>query len=137
MQFDVTSRNARLAALRDAVGAGAYLEIRTGAKPASCAAATTGMLLASMSLPAPAFEDPAGGTMAKSGAWQDLTADAAGDAGHFRIFSSGGACRIQGTCVMPPLAPPPAVNDMVLDNTNIAVGQQVIVQSFSVTDGNA
>jgi hypothetical protein len=29
------------------------------------------------------------------------------------------------------------LGDMILDNTNIAIGQRVTVQTFAITDGNA
>ena len=38
------------------------------------------------------------GQKAKSGTWEDTSADAAGTAAHFRIYDSGGStCHIQGT----------------------------------------
>jgi hypothetical protein len=73
------------------------------------------------------------GSKAKSGTWQDASADAAGTAAHFRIYDSGGTtCHLQGTITITG-----GGGDMTLDNTSIAAGQTVTVTSFSLTDGNA
>jgi hypothetical protein len=74
-----------------------------------------------------------GGSKSKSGTWQDLSADAAGSAGHFRIYDSGGAtCHMQGTATITG-----GGGDMILDNTNFAVGQVFTVVNFTLTAGNA
>ena len=111
------------------------LEIRTGAAPGADAAAG-GTLLASMTLPADAFGAASGGSAAKAGTWQDATADAAGTAQHFRIKQSGdsgGATgstdeRIEGT-----VTATSGGGDIELDNSSIAVGQQVTITSFSLS----
>ena len=51
LQYSVAVRNARLDAVESTIGTSAILEIRSGAQPANCAAADSGTLLASMSLP--------------------------------------------------------------------------------------
>jgi hypothetical protein len=75
----------------------------------------------------------ASGSKAKSGTWEDLTADATGTAAHFRVYDSGGTvCGIQGT-----VTATGGGGDMTLDNTSIASGQQVTVTTFTLTDANA
>lgn len=108
------------------------LEIRSGAAPGP-EAAETGTLLASIALPADAFAAAAGVAIAKAGTWQDAAADGAGVAAHFRIRRSGDAggastttSRIEGT-----VTGTGGGGDIELDNTNIAVGQQVTITSFS------
>ncbi len=181
-QFDVASRNAALDALETTIGASPTLEIRSGAPPANCAAADTGTVLATLALPADWLANAASGSKGLSGAWQDLSADAGGLAGHFRI-KSGATCRMQGLVSAPwagsrayalgeqahnggnlyrvttagtsaasggPTGTGASITDgtvtwtfvqagtdMTLDNTSVALGQQVSVTSFTLTAGGA
>lgn len=96
LQFSVAVGNARLDAIETATGASPTLEIRTGAAPANAAAAATGTVLATMALPADWMAAAASRSKALAGSWQDLTADATGTAGHFRI-NQGATCHIQGS----------------------------------------
>ena len=89
-QFSTTSRNAALDAIEAAIGTSAVLKIRTGAAPATCGTADSGTVLATMSLPSDWLAAASSGSKAKSGTWQDAAADAAGTAGHFRIYASDG-----------------------------------------------
>jgi len=133
IQLSATVRNARLDAIESTVGASAILEIRSGAAPADCATADSGTLLASMTLPADWMAAASAGSKAKSGTWQDASANAAGTAGHFRIKDSGGTtCHLQGT-----ITATGGGGDMELDNTSIASGQQITITTFTLTDGNA
>lgn len=131
MQLSVAVRNGRLDSIETVIGASPTLEIRSGAAPANCAAADTGTLLASMALPADWMAAAAAGAKAKSGTWEDLAADAAGVAGHFRI-KAGATCHIQGS-----VTASGGGGDLQLVNTNIAVGQSVTITAFTITDGNA
>ncbi|MCA9340422.1 MAG: hypothetical protein KDA17_05900 [Candidatus Saccharibacteria bacterium] len=133
MQFSVECRNARLDAIETVLGASPVLKLFTGAAPANCAAADSGTVLASPTLPADAMAAAASGAKAKSGTWEDTSADANGVAGHFRIYKSDGVtCVIQGT-----VSGTGGGGDMELDNTTLAAGQTFTVNTFSVTDGNA
>jgi hypothetical protein len=130
-QFSTSARNAALDAIETAIGASPTLELRTGAPPANCAAADAGTLLASMALPADFLAAASGGSKALAGVWQDLAADAAGTAGHFRI-KQGGTCHVQGT-----VTATGGGGDMTIDNPVLAVGQQVSVTAFTLTAGGA
>ncbi len=130
-QFSTTARNASLDAIETTVGTTPTLEIRTGAAPASCSAADTGTLLASMTLPADWAAAAATGSKTLLGTWQDAAADAAGTAGHFRL-KQGAVCHIQGS-----ISATGGGGDMTMDNTSIAVGQQVTVNVFTLTAGGA
>ena len=133
VQLSVAVRNARLDAIETNIGTSAVLRIRSGAPPATCATADSGTLLAEMSLPSSWMADAASGSKAISGTWQDLSANAAGTAGHFRIYDSGGTvCGIQGT-----ITATGGGGDMTLDNTSIAITQQVTITSFTLTDANS
>jgi hypothetical protein len=111
------------------------LEIRSGAAPGPNAA-DGGTLLASITLPADAFGAASTGACAKSGTWEDTSANATGTAAHFRIKQTGdtgGATgtadeRIEGT-----VTGTGGGGDLELDNTSIASGQTVTITSFSVT----
>lgn len=97
-QLSTAVRNAQLDVVESTTGASAILEIRSGAPPANCAAADTGTLLASMTLPSDWMAAASGGSKALSGTWQDASANNAGTAGHYRIKdSTGTTCHAQGT----------------------------------------
>ena len=132
-QLSVAVRNARLNAIETAIGASAMLKIRTGAQPSDCAQADAGTVLATMQLPADWEADAASGAKALLGTWQDASADAAGTAGHFRIYASDGTtCGAQGS-----ITATGGGGNMTLDNVVLAAAQQVNVTSFGLTDGNA
>jgi hypothetical protein len=129
IQLADSTRNARLDAIETDLGASAILEIRTGAQPANCAAADSGTLLASMTLPSDWMAAASAGSKAKSGTWQDTAADAAGTAAHFRLKTSGAVCKLQGSVGQ-------GSGDLQLDNVVLAVGQQVTITAFTLTDPN-
>jgi hypothetical protein len=133
LQLSVAVRNARLDAVETAIGVSAMMRIRTGAAPANCAAVDTGTVLATLSLPADWMAAAASGSKAMSGTWQDLLADAAGTAGHFRLYDSAGTtCHLQGT-----VTATGGGGDMTLDNLVFAINQPFNVTGFTLTDGNA
>jgi len=130
-QFSVAARNAALDAIETTIGSTVTLEIRSGAVPANCAAADSGTVLATMTLPADWLAAASAGSKALSGTWQDLSADNAGTAGHFRVKVSA-TCHIQGT-----VTATGGGGDMTLDNTSIAAGQQITITAFTITAGGA
>jgi hypothetical protein len=130
-QLSVTVRNARLDAIETAIGASPTLEIRTGAQPLNCAAADSGTLLASMTLPSNWMNDASGGTKTLTGTWQDLNADAGGTAGHFRI-KQGATCHWQGS-----VTATGGGGQLELSSTSISAAQAVTITGFTLTDGNA
>ena len=133
VQFSTTLRNNRANQIESTTGASAILEIRTGAQPANCGAADSGTLLASMTLPSDWMAAASGGQVAKSGTWEDLSANAAGTAAHFRVKDSGGStCHMQGS-----VTATGGGGDLTLDNVSIALGQIVRITSFTITEGNA
>jgi len=131
IQFSTTVRNARLDAVETAVGVSAVLKIRSGAAPANCAAADSGTVLATCNLPSDWMANASGGSKAKSGTWEDTSADATGTAAHFRLYASDGTtCHMQGTVAA-------SGADLNVDNVAFAAGQAFTITSFSLTDGNA
>lgn len=132
LQFSVSVRNARLDVIESTIGTSAVLKIRSGSAPATCADADSGTVLASASLPTDWMAAASGGAKAKSGTWQDASADATGTAAHFRIYASDGAtCHAQGTVTVTG-----GGGDMTVSNTSFAAGQEFTVTSFTLTEGN-
>src|SRR5258706_13517335 len=133
LQESVTVRNAKLDAIETAIGTSPTMKIRTGAQPATCATADSGTVLATLSLPSDWMAAAASGSKALAGVWQDLLADAAGVAGHWRIYDTAGTtCHFQGSCSLPA-----GGGDLELINTNLAVNQPLSITTFTLTEGNA
>ena len=133
LQYSVTVRNAKLDAVETAIGTSAVLKIRSGSAPSDCAQADSGTVLATITLPSDWMAAASSGSKAKSGTWQDSSADATGTAGHFRLYASDGTtCHAQGT-----VTATGGGGDLTLDNVSIASGQSVTISSFTLTAGNA
>lgn len=129
LQFSTAVRNAILDSIEVATGASAILEIRAGAAPATPATADSGTLLASCSLPSDWMAAASGGTKAKSGTWEDTSANGTGSAAHFRIKDSGGTtCHTQGT-----VTATGGGGDLTVDNVSFATGQAFSITSFTLT----
>lgn len=102
IQLSTPVRNARQEAIKTAIGASPILRIRTGAQPANCAAARSGTVLATLNLPSSWMAAASAGSIALAGTWQDTSADASGDPGHFEIMDSAGTtCHLQAECAAP------------------------------------
>jgi len=130
ISYSTTVRNAMLAALRDAIdgGAGAGLfRIYDGSRPATCGAATT--LLAELTFSDPSAGAPAAGVLTFSAITADASANATGTATWFRGVDSTGTCCMDGNVNT-------AASDLNLNNTSIAITQNVAVSSAVITEGN-
>ena len=133
LQYSVAVRNAQIDALETTIGVSAVLKIRSGAPPATVATADSGTVLATMTLPSDWLAAASSGSKAKSGTWQDTSADASGTAGHFRIYASDGTtAHMQGT-----VTATGGGGDLTLDNTSIASGQSITINSFSISAANS
>lgn len=133
VQLSTAVRNARLDAIETTIGTSAVLKIRTGSAPANVGTADSGTVLATITLPSDWMAAASGGSKALSGTWQDASADAAGTAGHFRLYASDGTtAHMQGT-----VTATGGGGDMTVDNTSFAAAQSFTVTSFTLTDGNA
>lgn len=131
LQFSAAVRNALLDAIETAIGTSAVLKIFSGAAPADCAAADSGTLLASLSLPSDWMAAASGGSKAKSGTWEDTSADAGSptNAGHFRLYASDGTtCHAQGT-----ITATGGGGDLTLDSIAITAGQAILITGFTLT----
>jgi hypothetical protein len=132
LQYAVLLRNAQLDAIETHIGTSPHLKIRTGAPPADVATADSGTVLADITLPSDWLAAAGSGAISMTGTWQDTSADAAGTAGHFRIYTSGGTAKIQGT-----VTATGGGGDMTVDNAVFAAGQSFSITSFTITAGNA
>lgn len=131
LQYSVAVRNAQLDSLESTVGADAVLKIKSGAPPATCATADSGTVLATLTLPSDWMTAAAAGVKAKTGTWQDASADATGTAAHFRLYASDGTtCHAQGTVGT-------SGTDIVVDSASFTAGQSFSITTFSITCGNA
>lgn len=131
LALSTTVKNGMLDAIETAVGASAILKIRTGAPP-GIGNADSGTVLATLSLPSDWMAAASGGSKAKSGTWEDASADASGTAAHFRIYASDGTTQhMEGTVTVTG-----GGGDMTLDSVNITAGQSITITSFTLTAGN-
>ena len=133
VQFSVAVGNARLDAIEATIGTSPILEIRTGSKPATCATADSGTVLATLTLPSDWLGAASSRTKSLAGTWEDTVADASGTAAHFRIKDSGGStCHLQGT-----VTSSSGSGDITLSSASIVTGQPVSITGFTLSDGNA
>lgn len=119
--YNTSVKNARLQAAIDAIGANGRLKI-----------GTTGMalVLADIPLAAIAFSTPAAGAMALAGVpISDTAADATGAAAEATITTSAGTVVISGLTVSTTGA------NINLNSTAIQVGQEVRINSGTITHG--
>lgn len=136
IQYSTTLRNNQLDQIESTTGTSARLQLYSGSAPANCAAAPTGTLLVEMTLPSDWMSAASGGSKARLGTWSGQGTAGAGtgtSAGYFRITDSAGTTtHVQGTVTITG-----GGGDMQLDNTNIAQGQVVTVNTFTISAGNA
>jgi hypothetical protein len=133
LQYSTSVRNAKLDAVETTIGTSAVLKIRTGSAPANCATADSGTVLATLNLPSDWMAAASGGTKAKSGTWEDTSADASGTAAHFRLYASDGTtCHAQGTVTVTG-----GGGDMTLDSVSFTAAQAFSITGFVLTAGNA
>lgn len=125
IQFSAAVLNAMLDQIETTIGVSAVLKIRTGAAPANVAAADTGTVLATVTLPSDWMAAASGGSKAKSGTWQDASADATGTAAHYRLYASDGITAHQQGTVGTSGA------DLIVDSVSFTAGQSFTVNSFT------
>ena len=132
LQFSVALRNAQLDQIETVVGTSAVLKLRTGAPPANVAAADSGTVVATLNLPSDWMAAAASGSKAKSGTWEDTSADAAGTIGHWRLYQSDGTTpHLQGT-----VTNTGGGGDLTVQNVVVEAGQAITITSFSISAGN-
>lgn len=117
------------------VGGAGYIEVRTGAQPATANTAASGTLLATLPLSATAFgaATTASPSVATAAAiTSDTVADATGTAGWFRAYSGGATAVIDGS-----VTATGGGGDMELDSTSVVAGGTVAVSAWTVSHPTA
>lgn len=133
IQLSAAVRNARADATETTIGTAPILRVRTGAPPANVAAASTGTVLAELTLPSDWLAAASGGAKTLLGTWSDASANATGTAAHFEITASDGTTRhMQGTVTVTG-----GGGDLTLDDVTIESGQTVTITTFTLTEANA
>jgi len=129
IKLSAAVRNAMLDAIETTISTSAVLKIMSGSVPANVAAGTSGTVLATLTLPSDYMAAASNGSMAKSGTWEDTSADATGTAAHFELFASNGTTlHMIGT-----VTATSGGGDMEVDNTSFASGQPFSVTAFALS----
>jgi hypothetical protein len=130
-KISTSARNAAangLRALFDAGAGAATITIRTGAPPTNVSDADSGTLLATLTCSDPATGAASSGAVTFASISSDTSADASGDAGHFRIKDSDANTICQGTAGEAADTP-----DLVFDEKSIVAGGTVAISSLVLT----
>lgn len=133
-KISTAARNAACDAMVDLVdgGAGAgVLRIRTGSPPTNVGDASSGTLLGTCTFSDPAFGSASSGAATANSITSDSSADASGDAGHFRIYADGAgdtSALFQGTAGNSGDTP-----DLTFDNKSIVAGGVIAISSMTFT----
>ncbi len=117
--YTVAVKNSRLNAVTTAIGTTGVLEIGTAGMAA---------VLATIPLANPAAPAASGGVLTFTMPQSDTAADATGTAAAARIRTSTG-----GTDIVTGLTVGTSGTDIILDNLSIATGQQVTINSATIT----
>lgn len=131
IQLSVAVRNARINAVETTIGTSPKLELRTGAQEANCAAAATGTLLATLSLPSDwAGAASSGASAIATGPWTG-TCSTGGTVAHFRLTDTAGTtCHMIGSVGL-------GTGDLSMDNNVITATQALSIPTWTTTDANA
>jgi hypothetical protein len=130
VNLSVAVRNARLDAIETTINTTAKLKIFSGAKPTACSDADPAGALATYTFASDWMTAAASGTKGKeAGTWS--TTASAGTAASFRVYANDGTtCGLQGSCGQ-------GTGDLSFDNATFTSGQTVVINTLTLTDGNA
>ena len=133
VNISTTARNAAGDAIVGQIDGGStnpngYLEIRTGAKPATPQTGATGTLLATLAMSNPAFATFANGMAATNPIASDTSMAATGGAGWFRIYDRDGVPVIDGD-----ITATGGGGDLEFDNINFILGGTVAINNLTAT----
>ena len=117
--YTTAVKNARLDAVKTAIGATGVLEIGTAAMAT---------VLATIPLANPAAPAASGGVLTFTMPQSDTSADATGTAAAARIRTAGG-----GTDIVTGLTVGLSAADVILDSLSITAGQTVTINSATIT----
>lgn len=137
LQFSTSVRNAMLDSIETTIGTTAHVVLFAGTKPADCATANAGTVIATFSLTGGAGDWMAAagsGSKAFNNTPLSTTASSAGTPTYFRVFnnnagSPGTTCHWQGGVG----TTANSTVDLTLDNTTVTSGQTIQITSWTVT----
>ena len=130
LSYADTLRNLRLDQITSQIATSGLLRIYSGTPPANADAVLSGnTLLAELALSATFAPGASGGVLTANAITPDSSADATGTATFFRLVTSGGTSKVQGTVGT-------SGADMNFNTTNFVAGAQVNVTSMVITAGN-
>lgn len=130
MQLSTALRNGRADQITSVTGAASLLRIYSGAMPANCAAAASGVKLSEDTLGSPLAPPASGGVLSPT-LPSNVTALANGTAGYWRAYKSDGTtCTMQGTVGL-------SAADMILDNLTFTAGAAVAISGWTSTEAGA
>jgi hypothetical protein len=121
---NIALRNAQADAMAD-LWDGGTLKIYSGSQPASAEDAASGTLLATITLPTPAFGAAASGVVSKSGTWSAV-AVATNTAGWGRFETASGSRKMDVSVAE-------SAADLIIDNDAVVSGGVVTVTAFTIT----
>ena len=131
ISYATATRNAKMDAITTQISTSGLIRIYSGTPPADCNTALSGNTqLAELACSSTFAGSAASGVLTANSITADSSADATGTATFFRVLTSGGTAKIQGTVGT-------SGTDMIIKSTAIASGAQVSISSFVLTSGNA
>lgn len=132
VQESVAVRNAKLDAVETTIGTSPKLQLRSGAQPANCAAASSGTLLLEITLPSNWLNDAASAAKTLLGTWQG-SVTTGGTAAHWRVMdSSDVTCHKQGSITVTG-----GGGDLELSTVTLVLGGLVTITAWTMNEANA
>lgn len=128
-KYAVTLKNARLDAITTAIGTSGLLKIYDGTQPATPDTAITSQVLLATLACSSTFAPGASGGVLTANAIFAGTAVANGTASWYRLTTSGGTAKHDGTIGT-------SGTDGIINNTTITSGQSVSCTSLTITSAN-
>lgn len=126
LQMATTLRDTLNDAIETALGTAPKLTGWSGSKPANISDAATGTKLFEMTLPSDWMAGSSSGVKAKSGTWEDTSADASGTLGYWQLATSGGTVILRGTVGV-------GSGELQFLTLSVTAGQPVTITSFQWT----
>lgn len=133
--MNVTLRNTRANAIRDAIDAGAgpgIVQFYTGTRPATGAAITSETLLGTVTCGDPSTAAASGGVLTFNAFTEDTAADADGVATWARVLDSDSTFVTDLS-----VSESGGGGDLIMNTTTIVTGGPIRIDSGTITEGNA
>lgn len=130
ISYAVTLKNLRLDQITSQISTSGLLRVYSGSVPTNADTALGAqVLLAELPCSATFAAGASGGTLTANAITTDASADATGTAAFFRLTTSGGTSKVQGSVGA-------GSGDLSLNTTSIVAGAAVSVSSMVITAGN-